>query len=199
MALRVHLFRHGETKWALTGQHTGSTDIPLTADGEEEAAMLRELLRDVPFDHVFTSPRRRAQRTCELAGLGLNAQVDPDLSEWDYGDFEGLTSAEIRERQPGWNLFRDGSPNGESPAEVTARADRVVRRLRELDGNVAVFSHGQFGPSLAMRWVDLPVVNAQHFPLATASLSVLSYALHHPEIPVIAVWNAVSREMLPSQ
>jgi len=196
MALRLHLFRHGETEWAVTGQHTGRTDLPLTATGEEEAKKLGQLLRDVHFDYVFSSPRQRAQRTCEVA-IPRSASVDPDLSEWDYGDYEGLTSAEINALRPGWNLFRDGCPNGESPEEVTARADRLVARLRNLDGNVALFSHGQFGPSLAMRWVDLPIVNAQHFPLATASLSVLSYAVHHADVPVIAVWNAVSREMLP--
>jgi len=195
MALRLHLFRHGETEWARTGQHTGNSDIPLTETGETEARGLCRLLAGISFDYAFTSPRQRAKRTCELAGF-TGAEIDPDLSEWNYGDYEGLTSAQIHQLNPGWNVFRDGCPNGESPEEVTARADRLVAKLRGLDGNVALFSHGQFLPSLAMRWAEMPVVNAQHFPLATASLSVLSYALHHPEIPVVAVWNAVSREML---
>lgn len=195
MALRVHLFRHGETEWARTGQHTGNSDIPLTLTGESEARGLCQLLAGMQFDYVFSSPRQRARRTCELAGFS-SAVVEPDLSEWDYGDYEGMTSAQIHQINPDWNVFRDGCPNGESPEEVTARADRVVARLRNLEGNVALFSHGQFLPSLAMRWVEMPVYHAQHFPLATASLSVLSYALHHPEVSVIAVWNAVSREML---
>ncbi len=187
--LRLYLIRHGETEWSLSGQHTGRTDLALTAAGEDQARALEPALRTIRFDHVLTSPAVRAQRTCALAGLGGSATVEPDLAEWDYGDYEGRTSPDIRQHQPSWNVFRDGCPGGESVAEVTARADRMVKRCAALHGNVALFSSGQFGCSLAARWIGLPVTAAQHLMLGTASISVLAYNPAHPGLPVIVHWN----------
>ena len=190
--VHIYLMRHGETEWALSRQHTGRTDIPLTAHGEEEAKKLAPQLRDIPFSHVLTSPLKRAQQTCVLAGLGASAVIVPEMVEWDYGDYEGQRSVDILKQRPGWNLFRDGCPHGESPGQIAGRADRLIARLKALDGNIALFSHGQFSSVLAMRWVGLPVVAAQHFPLDTASLSILTYDAHHPEVAIIARWNALS-------
>jgi probable phosphoglycerate mutase len=198
MPLRLYVIRHGGTAWSLSGQHTGSTDIPLTTRGEDEAKALALRLHSIPFAYVLTSPRLRARRTCELVGLGPVAVIDPDLAEWDYGDYEGMRSVDIRKTRPDWNLFRDGCPNGETPAQVSVRADRLIARLRALDGSVALFSHGQFGCALAARWIGLPLVEAQHFLLGTASLSILGCDPHHPEVPIIAVWNAASHELLDS-
>ncbi|WP_248767086.1 histidine phosphatase family protein [Pseudomonas sp. MWU12-2345] len=192
--VHIYLMRHGETEWALSRQHTGRTDIPLTAHGEEEARTLAAQLRDIPFSHVLTSPLKRAQQTCALAGLGASAVIVPDLVEWDYGDYEGKRSVDILKQRPGWNLFRDGCPHGDSPEQIASRADRIIAQLKALDGNIALFSHGQFSSVLAMRWVGLPVVSAQHFPLDTASLSILTYDAHHPEVAVIARWNALSAQ-----
>jgi probable phosphoglycerate mutase len=188
--LRLHLVRHGQTAWSLSGQHTGRTDIPLTAQGEDEARLLSPWLSRIPFTHVLTSPRQRARRTCILAGLDAHAQIEPDLAEWDYGDYEGALSADIRAKRPGWNAFLDGCPGGEMPAQVSARADRLIARLDTLRGNVALFSHGQFGLALAARWIGLPIADGQNFVLDTASLSTLSYNPAHPDIRVIALWNA---------
>ena len=190
MSLRLYLIRHGETEWSLTGQHTGLTDIPLTAHGEKVARELARSLKGISFSHVLTSPLQRASKTCDLAGLGAAATVEPDLAEWDYGDYEGKRSLDIRKQRADWNVFRDGCPGGESVTQICQRADRLIGRLRGLDGNTALFSHGQFGSVLAVRWVGLALVSAQHFPLATASLSLLGFADHHPEVPVIARWNA---------
>jgi broad specificity phosphatase PhoE len=190
--LRLYFVRHGETAWSLTGRHTGRTDLPLTAHGEEEARALGRCLRDIPFTHVLASPLQRARRTCELVGLGTSSEIEPDLKEWDYGDYEGRRSADILLERPGWNLFRDGCPNGEMPAQVSDRADRLIARLRTRHGDVALFSHGQFGGVLGARWIGLSVVEAQHFPLGTTSLSILTYDPHHPETPVIALWSAAS-------
>ena len=195
MPLRLYLIRHGETEWTLSGQHTGRTDIPITARGEDEAKELGLRLRAIPFAHVLTSPRQRSRRTCELVGLAPEARIDPDLAEWDYGDYEGERSADIRKARADWNLFRDGCPHGEMPAQVSARADRLTARLRALDGNVALFSHGQFGCVLAARWIGLPPIEAQHFLLGTASISILGCDPHHPEVTVIELWNAASHEM----
>ena len=192
--LHLYLIRHGETEWSLTSQHTGRTDIPLTALGEDEARELVPRLRVVPFAHVLTSPRKRARQTCALVGLEIVPEIEPDLAEWDYGDYEGKKSVDIRLARPDWNVFRDGCPNGELPAQVLERADRLIARLRKLDGNVALFSHGQFGGVLAARWLGLPLVDAQHFPLGTASLSVLGFDPHHLEVPVISLWNSVSHQ-----
>jgi broad specificity phosphatase PhoE len=189
MPLRLFLIRHGETDWSLTGQHTGRTDLPLTVFGEDEARSLVQRLRDVPFAQVLTSPRQRARRTCELAGLSGASEIVEDLAEWDYGDDEGRRSEDIRHERPDWDLFQDGCPKGETPAQVNARADRLCTRLRALDGNVALFTHGQFGSVLAARWIGLPLQQARHFPLGTGALSILGYDPHHPEVAVLASWN----------
>lgn len=187
--LRLHLFRHGETEWSLTGQHTGRTDLPLTAGGEEKARKLGQSLEGIQFSHVLTSPRQRARKTFELAKLELTAGIDADLAEWDYGDYEGQTSADILLQRPDWSLYRDGCPHGESPEQVSERADRLIARLRRLDGNAALFSHGQFSSVLAVRWIGMPVAVAQHFQLGTASHSILGSAMHHPQVSVIEQWN----------
>ena len=147
---QIYLIRHGETEWSLSGQHTGRTDIPLTAHGEDEARELAPSLRGIAFSRVLTSPRQRARQTAELTGLGAAAEIEPDLAEWDYGDYEGIRSVDIRKQRPDWNVFQDGCPNGETPDQVAARADRLIRHLCTFEGNVALFSHGQFGCSLAV-------------------------------------------------
>jgi probable phosphoglycerate mutase len=189
--LQLYFIRHGETAWSLSGQHTGRTDIPLTAHGEDEARGLEPCLRAIEFARVLTSPLQRARRTCELAGLGGSAEAEPDLSEWDYGAYEGQLSADLRKERPDWSLFRDGSPGGESPAQVSARADRLIAKLQALEGNVALFSHRQFGCVLAARWIGLPVIEGQHFALGPASLSILGHEESHPKTRVIALWNTV--------
>src|SRR5437762_1501770 len=171
----VYLVRHGETTWSLSGQHTGRTDIPLTERGERNARRLGERLRGLTFVRVFTSPSQRARRTCELAGFGQLAEVDPDLPEWDYGECEGKTTAEIRKQHPDWQLFRDGCPGGETLAEIGARADRVIARLRVLKGNALLFSSGHILRVLAARWCGLDASCGGHFLLSTASLSILGY------------------------
>lgn len=192
MLPHVFLIRHGETEWSRSGRHTGSTDLPLTEQGEQNARGLADRLRAVKFSRVFTSPRQRARRTCELAGLGALAEVEPDLAEWDYGDYEGKRSVEIFQTRPEWNLFRDGCPNGESPAQVSDRADRLIARLRAQDGNLALFTHGHFGRVLGARWIGLPVIEAQRFLLGTGSLSLLGYEHDRTDQPVISRWNAVA-------
>lgn len=183
------MIRHGETAWSITGQHTGLTDIALTAHGEKEAQALVPRLRTVQFTRILTSPLRRARQTCELAGLGAAASIDPDLVEWNYGDFEGKRTVDVHEERPGWNVWRDGCPHGESTANISDRADRLLSTLRETSGNVALFSHGQFGSALAARWIGLAVLEAQHFALGPASISVLAHEAGHPSVPVIALWN----------
>lgn len=187
----IYLARHGQTEWSLLGRHTGLTDIPLLAEGEYDAERLGARLRRSTFAAVWTSPLVRASRTCELAGFGGVAQVDPDLVEWDYGDYEGLRTAEIVQRQPGWRIFHDGCPGGESPEQVAARADRVLARARAAGGNVLLFSSGHFTRMLGARWVGLPPASGEIFTLATASLSGLGYE-HNREEPVIQLWNDVS-------
>ncbi len=167
MALRLYLVRHGETEWSLSGRHTGRTDVPLTARGEDEARELAPWLNSVQFSRVLCSPRHRARCTCELTGLGSAAETEPDLAEWDYGDYEGMYSHEIRAARPGWDVFRDGCPGGEMPTQVSDRADRVFARLSAVEGNVALFSHGHFGCALAARWIGLPIANGLHFSLST--------------------------------
>ncbi len=195
MPLQLYLIRHGETAWSLTGQHTGSTDIPLTAHGEDEARALAPHLHGIAFVHVLTSPLQRARQTCALAGLGSEAETEPDLAEWDYGDYEGRSTVDIREERPEWNVYRDGSPHGESPAQISTRADRLIARLRARHGNIALFAHGQFGSVLAARWIGLLVADGQHFPLGPASLSILGYEAGHPEEPVVTLWNAAPRDL----
>jgi probable phosphoglycerate mutase len=186
----LYFIRHGQTAWSLTGQHTGRTDLPLTAQGEDQARKLVPWLQPVHFARVLTSPRRRARRTCELAGLEADAEIEPDLQEWDYGDYEGKLSSDVRKQRPGWDVFRDGCPGGEMPDQVTARADRLIAHLGTMEGDVALFSHGEFGLALATRWIGLPVIDGQHFVIGTASLSILGYNPAHPERRVIALWNA---------
>ena len=187
---QLYFVRHGETAWSRSGQHTGNTDIPLTAHGEEEAGALAPWLRQIPFTAVLTSPRQRARTTCALAGLGGRAEIEPGLAEWDYGDYEGLRSDEIREQRPGWTVFRDGCPNGETPKAIAERADVLIMRLTAMTGNVALFSHAHFGAVLAARWIGLPVNDAQHLLLGPASLSILGNNPSHPEVRVISLWNA---------
>ena len=193
--LRLYLVRHGGTEWTVSGRHTGRTDIPLSAVGEDEARQWSEPLSRISFARVLTSPRQRARQTCEQVGLAQAAEIDPDLAEWDYGDYEGLRSVDILEARPGWNLYRDGCPNGEYPAQVAARADRFIARLRSMEGNIALFSHGQFGAVLGARWIGLPVIDAQHLLLGTASLSILGADPHHPDVPVIMRWSSASHSL----
>lgn len=185
----VYLARHGETAWTISRQHTGLTDLPLTERGERTARRLEERLRGVTFAVVLTSPLQRATRTCELAGFKAVAEVDKDLVEWDYGRYEGRRTAEIRAERPDWELFRDGCPGGESPQQVSVRADRIVKRVREVSGNVLIFTSGHFMRVLATRWLGLePSVNCKFFMLSTASLSALGYE-HDVTRPVIRLWN----------
>ena len=183
MLSRQYLIRHGETAWSLSGQHTGRTDIPLTEQGEQDARKLGERLHAVRFRRVFTSPLQRARRTCELTGLNEVAEIEPDLAEWDYGDYEGQRPVDIRKGRPDWNLFRDGCPRGESPAQVSERADRLIARLRTLEGNIAIFSHGHFGRVLAARWIGLRV----------SKRSISFSAQRHSAFSVMATTSPKSR------
>jgi broad specificity phosphatase PhoE len=187
--MKICLVRHGETAWSLTGQHTGVTDLALTPHGEDESRALAPRLRSMAFTQVLVSPRLRACQTCELAGFGASNPIEPDLSEWDYGHYEGRRSVDIRRENPGWNIWRDGCPGGESPAEVRARADRLIARLCTLPGTLVLFSHGQFGAALAVRWIGLALLEGQHFPLHSASVSLLGIDPHHPNQRTIELWN----------
>ena len=182
----VCLVRHGETEWSLSGQHTGRTDLPLTEEGERKARGLRERLKSVTFDRVFTSPLQRAARTCELAGFGEAAKLDPDLVEWDYGDYEGLTSAEIRKIRPGWTLWDEGVPAGETAADVGRRADRVIARARAIETDTLCVAHGHILRVLTARWLGLPPVAGRLFLLRTGAVSVLGWEL---DWPAIEAWN----------
>ena len=184
----IHLVRHGETAWSLSGQHTGLTDLPLTEHGERNARQLGERLRGLKFAQVFTSPLQRAAKTCELAGFGAVAEVDPGLVEWNYGEYEGLRSAEILAKRPDWLIFRDGCPGGESPDQIAARADRVVKRVRAVGDDVLIFSSGHFLRVLAARWLGLEPMGGKYFLLGTASLSTLSYE-HEWSQPAVQLWN----------
>ena len=194
MTLRLFFIRHGETEWSLTGKHSGRADIPLTKNGEDQARQLSDRIRIFSFEHVLTSPLQRARRTCELAGLSQHAKIDADLIEWDNGDFESQTSAEIVATRPGWNLFRDGCPNGEMPEQISARADRLIQRLIKLDGNVALFSHSHLGRVLAARWIGLTIAYAQPLLLNNASLSILCYEHDGADQRAIELWNSVPLE-----
>lgn len=184
----VYLARHGETEWSLSGRHTGLTDLPLTARGERNARRLGERLQRLALAKVFTSPLQRATKTCEFAGFKSAAEVDRDLVEWNYGDYEGKRSAEILKERPGWQLFRDGCPGGESPAQIAERADRVVRRVRSVPGNTLIFSSGHFLRVLAARWLGLEPIAGRYLLLLTASVSALGYE-HNLAEPVIRFWN----------
>lgn len=186
---RIYLVRHGETAWSLTGRHTGRTDLALTTRGENDARGLASVLEDVQFAHVMSSPLLRASRTCALAQCGRMAAPNLDLAEWDYGDYEGLTPVEIGLLKPGWNVFDDGCPGGERPADVQRRADTVVAYARGLNGAVALFTHGHIGRVIAARWIGLEVSGAKHFLLDTAAFGILSFAHESPAEPVIHSWN----------
>jgi broad specificity phosphatase PhoE len=183
----VYLARHGETAWTITGQHTGRTDLPLTERGADMARRLGERLNGRRFAKVFTSPLRRAVETCELAGFGAVAEIDADLIEWDYGEYEGRLSADILAERPGWQLFRDGCPGGESPDDVAVRADRVVDRVRRVGADVLLFSSGHFLRVLAARWIGVAPIVGRSLMLSTASLSSLSH--EHSTDPAIRLWN----------
>jgi broad specificity phosphatase PhoE len=187
----IYLARHGETAWSKSGQHTGRTDLPLTEHGQEAARLLGQRLQGMKFAKVFTSPLQRAAHTCELAGLGAVAERDANLMEWDYGQYEGLTSQQIRATRPDWSLFRDGCPGGESPAQIAARADAVVQRIHAIGDDVLLFSSGHFLRMLAARWLGLEPIGGNYFLLDTASLSILGYE-HNVSCPAIRLWNDTS-------
>ena len=187
----IYLARHGETAWSLSGQHTGRTDIPLTERGEHQARALGEPLRRSTFVKVLVSPSQRAGRTAELAGFGNAVAVDPDLAEWDYGRYEGRRTAEILAERPGWLLFRDGCPEGETAVQVGARADRVIERVRAVHGNVLLFSSSHILRVLAARWLHLDAAAARCFMLGTASLSILDHEHNNPAEPAIRLWNEI--------
>ncbi|HEY1381136.1 MAG TPA: histidine phosphatase family protein [Gemmataceae bacterium] len=189
MLPRVYLARHGETAWTLSGQHTGRTDIPLTPRGEADARHLGERLKGHSFAVVLTSPLQRAKRTCELAGFGDRCQVDAGLREWDYGEFEGLKTAEIRQRRPDWDLFRDGCPGGEDAAAVGARADRVLARVRAAAGDVLLFAHGHILRVITARWLGQPPAAGRLYLCDPTSLGTLGYEHDHADEPVLRLWN----------
>lgn len=184
--MSVYAIRHGETAWSLSGQHTGTTDIPLTDNGRKLAEKLRPVLAKQTFALVLVSPMQRARDTCAIAGLSAAAVVDDDLREWNYGDYEGITSKVIHETNPGWQVFRDGAPGGESPDQVAARADRVIARARAVEGDVALFAHGHILRVVAARWIGLPAQGGENFLLGTGTLCVLG---NYRGTPAIDVWN----------
>ncbi len=188
-SVELHLIRHGQTEWSLSGRHTGRSEIPLTPEGEADARDLSSALAGVAFNRVLVSPRVRARDTCALAGLGDRAVVEPALAEWDYGDYEGLTSKEIHVGRPGWDIYVDGCPGGETPKAVAARADELLARLRSEGGVIALFSHGHFGTVLAARWIGAPTSLGRSLLFEPARRGVLQDHPAHPEIPVIGLWN----------
>jgi probable phosphoglycerate mutase len=192
--LKLYLVRHGETEWSVSGRHTGNTDMPLTAAGEDQARALATRLRDIPFAHVLSSPRSRAYRTCELAGLGP-PELNRDLSEWDYGTYEGCRTEEIRKDRPSWDLWRDGCPGGEMPEDISLRADRLIAYLCSLQGNIILFSHGHFSCAVAARWIGLSIADGRHLVLDPASMSSLGHAPRHPETRVILTWNLHAEDL----
>jgi len=186
-AQEIYLMRHGETAWSLSGQHTGITDIPLTQNGRDLARLLAPVLAKVSFELALMSPMKRARETCQLAGLGRRAEIDRNLMEWNYGEYEGLTPEQIHAKAPGWVIFRDGCPGGESPEQVAARCDAVIARVRTMEGPVALFAHGHVFRIFAARWLGFPAGAGIHFLLETATLSILSY---YAGMPAIKRWNA---------
>ncbi|HTO03578.1 MAG TPA: histidine phosphatase family protein [Opitutus sp.] len=199
MNTRVYLIRHGETAWSLDGRHTGLTEQTLTARGEEETRKLGMRLPKDHFAQVWSSPRIRARRSTELTGLAAAMEIDPELAEWIYGDYEGLRTAEIRKTRPGWSIFRDGCPGGETPAQIGARADRVITRLRAIDGAVAIFTHGHFGRVLGARWIGLDVAVAAHLLLGTTSLSILDWNSQSSPEASIVLWNGEAEHLCDIQ
>jgi probable phosphoglycerate mutase len=186
-AQQVFIVRHGETEWSVSGQHTGTTDIPLTGHGRDVARLLRPILTKESFAVAMTSPLQRARETCRLSGFGDAAEIEPDLVEWNYGRYEGLTTDQIRASSPGWLIFRDGCPEGERPEEVGARVDRVIAKVRAVQGHVIVFAHGHVLRVLAARWLTLPASAGQHFLIDTATINILS---DYRGVPAIKQWNA---------
>lgn len=187
---RLFLIRHGNTDWSDSRRHTGRTDLPLNATGEQHACLLGTRLVVERFSHVFVSPLIRVRRTCDLAGFAGNSEIAPDLAEWDYGDYEGLLTKDVHRTRPGWILYRDGTPNGESPVQVAARADRFIEWIRPLDGDIAAFSSAQIIRMIAARWLGLPPSGARYFHTDTASVGILGY--EHDRIqPVVRLWNDV--------
>jgi len=185
---QVYLIRHGETEWSVSGQHTGTTDIPLTENGRQVARLLKPVLAKETFARVWTSPLQRARETCDLAGFGDRAEIDRDLMEWNYGEYEGLTPKQIHAKAPGWMIFSDGCPGGEDPEEIGARADRVIARVRAMEGDVALFAHGHIFRVFAARWLGLPAGAGRHFLLDTATLNILGY---YRDVPAVKRWNAM--------
>jgi broad specificity phosphatase PhoE len=185
-SMRLFAIRHGETAWSLSGQHTGTTDIPLTDNGRRLAERLRPVLAKETFALVLVSPLQRARETCRLAGLGDAAAIERDLTEWNYGEYEGLTPKQIHEMRPGWLIFRDGCPGGEAPEQVGARVDRVIARVRAADGDVALFAHGHVLRAFVARWIGSPASEGQHFLLDTGTLCILGY---YRDVPAVKVWN----------
>lgn len=184
---QVYIVRHGETEWSLSGQHTGTTDIPLTEHGRQVARLLRPILAKESFRLTLTSPLQRARETCLLAGFEETANSEPDLVEWNYGRYEGLTPDQIHATAPGWQIFRDGCPGGEQPGEIGARVDRVIAKVRAVEGHVVLFAHGHVLRVFAARWLGLPPSAGQHFLLGTATSNILSY---YRDVPAIKRWNA---------
>jgi broad specificity phosphatase PhoE len=186
MNVNVFAIRHGETAWSLSGKHTGTTDIPLTDNGRRVAERLRPVLARNVSGRALCSPMQRARETCELAGFGQNMTVDPDLAEWNYGEYESKTPEEIHKVRPGWLIFQDGCPGGETPEQVGARVDRVIARTRALGRDILLFAHGHVLRVLVARWIGLPAGGGQHFLLGTGTLCVLGY---YREIPAVRIWN----------
>lgn len=184
--MQIVLVRHGETEWSLSGQHTSRTDLPLTEKGRERAAALGRALAEWEFSLVLTSPLRRARETCELAGLGESAVICDDLREWDYGEYEGLTTPQIREQNPTWNLWTDGCPGGEKPDEVALRADRAIERLRTAGGDAVAFAHGHILRVVTARWLQMPAAAGARFALSAGAICVLGY---ERETEVVQLWN----------
>jgi probable phosphoglycerate mutase len=190
---RLFLARHGDTAWTDSRRHTGRTDIPLNEAGEQRARQIGERLRRYSFARVFTSPLQRASKTCELAGFGTVAQVDPDLVEWDYGRFEGTLTRDILKERPGWELFRDGCPEGESPGDVAARADGFIARVRQVEGDALAFSSGHIIRMIAARWLGLPPGAGRYFYCRPASVGVLAFEHKNRDEPIIGLWNYVAQ------
>lgn len=186
---QIYLVRHGETEWSKNGQHTGLTDIPLTENGITQAKHLGKRLKGLSFDHVFASPLKRAYDTCCLCGLDGQAKITDALLEWNYGDYEGEKTPDIHQTHPGWNIFQNGAPNGETTEDVTKRADDFIQELEALEGTIAVFSSGHFSRALTVRFLGFPILEGRHFMLSTASLSILSY---EREVPALQLWNDIS-------
>jgi len=193
---KLYLARHGDTAWTDSHQHTGRTDLPLNERGEEHARQIGAQLRRFTFSQVFTSPLQRASRTCELAGFKAGTEVDPDLIEWDYGRFEGKQTRDVLKERPGWELFRDGSPDAETPGDVAARADRFIARIHKIGGDVLAFSSGHIIRMIAARWFSLPPAMGRIFFCEPASVGVLGFEHNNPEEPVIRLWNYI---MLPRE